>query len=352
MGRDEPEPVVRNGAEPTPPRPDDRRFVRRQRRRPGRRDVRHRGRHRHWLFDPPPGIVLRGRRPEAELGAGTRRRCVPALPVVRHRWADGDDRRGGRDDVVGARRGAAAAASPRTGWSSACSRGRRRSAGRPCRRTAPRRHTSTNSRHSEPVSSRPRSRSRPTTPGPCSSTRRRMRIARRFPRAPASTARTSARSSSSRRTSTPPTSTGPVRSVRAWRTFEPEVDLYVAPVLGVELPPVDCDELDIRIPTTAFLRPFNVLGWAAIAIGDLQLIAPSDEVVIGAALAWERAAYGLTSAMSSAAGRVTSTFEPKPAVRGVDDDPRSLRRCGRRRGHVGCAPGRPARTSPGKGVAA
>jgi aspartyl-tRNA(Asn)/glutamyl-tRNA(Gln) amidotransferase subunit A len=81
-------------------------------------------------------------------------------------------------------------------------------------------------------------------------------------------------------------------SVRAWRTFEPEVDLYVAPVLGVELPPVDCDELDIRIPTTAFLRPFNVLGWAAIAIGDLQLIAPSDEVVIGAALAWERGLTG------------------------------------------------------------
>ena len=59
-------------------------------------------------------------------------------------------------------------------------------------------------------------------------------------------------------------------AVRAWRTYRPEVDLYVAPVLGVEVPPVDCDELDIRIPATAFLRPFNVLGWAAIAIGDLQ----------------------------------------------------------------------------------
>jgi aspartyl-tRNA(Asn)/glutamyl-tRNA(Gln) amidotransferase subunit A len=78
-------------------------------------------------------------------------------------------------------------------------------------------------------------------------------------------------------------------SVRAWRTLKPDVDLYVAPVLGVELPPVDCDELDIRIPATAFLRPFNVLGWAAIAIGDLQLIAPSDEVVLAAALAWEQA---------------------------------------------------------------
>jgi aspartyl-tRNA(Asn)/glutamyl-tRNA(Gln) amidotransferase subunit A len=80
-----------------------------------------------------------------------------------------------------------------------------------------------------------------------------------------------------------------VESVQAWRRYRPDVDLFVAPVLGVEVPPVDCDELDIRIPATAFLRPFNVLGWAAIAIGDLQLVAPRDEVVLAAALAWERA---------------------------------------------------------------
>ena len=75
-------------------------------------------------------------------------------------------------------------------------------------------------------------------------------------------------------------------AVRAWRTYTPAVDLYVAPVLGVELPPVDCDELEVRIPLTAFLRPFNVLGWAALAIGDLQLIAPHDETVLAAGLAW------------------------------------------------------------------
>jgi aspartyl-tRNA(Asn)/glutamyl-tRNA(Gln) amidotransferase subunit A len=78
-------------------------------------------------------------------------------------------------------------------------------------------------------------------------------------------------------------------AVRAWRTYVPDVDLYVAPVLGVEVPPVDCDELEVRIPATAFLRPFNVLGWSAAAIGDLQLIAPRDEVVLAAALAWEQA---------------------------------------------------------------
>ncbi len=78
-------------------------------------------------------------------------------------------------------------------------------------------------------------------------------------------------------------------AVQTWRTYRPDVDLYVAPVLGIDVPPVDCDELEVRIPATAFLRPFNVLGWAAIAIGDLQLIAPRDEVVLGAALAWEAA---------------------------------------------------------------
>ena len=78
-------------------------------------------------------------------------------------------------------------------------------------------------------------------------------------------------------------------AVSEWRRYRPDVDLYVAPSIGVEVPPVDCDELDVRLPLTAFLRPFNVLGWAAIAIGDLQLAAPRDETVIAAALAWERA---------------------------------------------------------------
>ena len=76
-------------------------------------------------------------------------------------------------------------------------------------------------------------------------------------------------------------------SVRRWRTYRPPVDLYVSPVVGGELPPVDADELEVRLPLTAFLRPFNVLGWAALAIGDLQLVAPRDEAVLAAGLAWE-----------------------------------------------------------------
>jgi aspartyl-tRNA(Asn)/glutamyl-tRNA(Gln) amidotransferase subunit A len=79
-------------------------------------------------------------------------------------------------------------------------------------------------------------------------------------------------------------------AIARWRTLQPAVDLYVAPVVGFELPPVDCDELEVRLPLSAFLRPFNILGWAALAIGDLQLIAPQDETVLAAGLAWEREA--------------------------------------------------------------
>ncbi|MGN6799422.1 MAG: amidase [Gaiellaceae bacterium] len=84
-------------------------------------------------------------------------------------------------------------------------------------------------------------------------------------------------------------------AVGTWRRYRPDVDLYVSPVLGVPVPPVDCDELDVRLPATAFLRPFNVLGWAALAIGDLQLVAPRDEVVLAAGLAWEREDRTLSS---------------------------------------------------------
>jgi Asp-tRNA(Asn)/Glu-tRNA(Gln) amidotransferase A subunit family amidase len=78
------------------------------------------------------------------------------------------------------------------------------------------------------------------------------------------------------------------RAVEEWRRFEPDVDLYVSPTVGIELPPEDCDELEWRVPLAAFLRPVNLLGWAGLAIGDLQLIAPRDETVLAAGLAWER----------------------------------------------------------------
>jgi len=89
------------------------------------------------------------------------------------------------------------------------------------------------------------------------------------------------------------------RAVKEWRRFEPDVDLYVSPAVGIELPPEDCDELAWRMPLAAFLRPVNLLGWAGLAIGDLQLIAPADEGVLAAGLAWE----GSTSSTFSRQGR-------------------------------------------------
>jgi Asp-tRNA(Asn)/Glu-tRNA(Gln) amidotransferase A subunit family amidase len=78
------------------------------------------------------------------------------------------------------------------------------------------------------------------------------------------------------------------RAMRAWRRYEPEVDLYVTPSFGVDLPPDDGDELELRLTLPAFLRPINFLGWAGLAIGELQLTAPADETVLAAGLAWER----------------------------------------------------------------
>ncbi len=77
-------------------------------------------------------------------------------------------------------------------------------------------------------------------------------------------------------------------ALERWRRYEPGIDLYVSPCIGIEIPPEDCDELEVRIPFSAFLRPVNLLGWAGLAIGNMQLVAPADETVLAAGLAWER----------------------------------------------------------------
>jgi aspartyl-tRNA(Asn)/glutamyl-tRNA(Gln) amidotransferase subunit A len=80
--------------------------------------------------------------------------------------------------------------------------------------------------------------------------------------------------------------------LEAWRVrarAEPSVDLFASPTLGVtELPPVGVDELEVRIPLAAYVRPWSLLGWPAIALGELQLAGRDAEVVVGAALALER----------------------------------------------------------------
>lgn len=77
------------------------------------------------------------------------------------------------------------------------------------------------------------------------------------------------------------------RALLAWRQLVPEVDLFVSPCVAIDWPAEDADELDVRLPLSSFLRWVNLLGWSALAIGNLQLVAPHDETVLAAGLAWE-----------------------------------------------------------------
>ena len=78
------------------------------------------------------------------------------------------------------------------------------------------------------------------------------------------------------------------RAIEEWRRYQPEVDLYLSPCYAGELPAEDADELEVRLRFSSFLRWVNLIGWAGLAIGNMQLIAPDDETVLAAGLAWER----------------------------------------------------------------
>jgi hypothetical protein len=78
------------------------------------------------------------------------------------------------------------------------------------------------------------------------------------------------------------------RALHDWRRFEPAVDLYVCPCVAVDWPVEDADELELRLRFSSFTRWVNLLGWSGLAIGNLQLVAPDDETVLAADLAWER----------------------------------------------------------------
>jgi hypothetical protein len=54
------------------------------------------------------------------------------------------------------------------------------------------------------------------------------------------------------------------------------------------VPPSNVDELEIRVPFSAYTRAFSFLGWPAIAIGDVQFAAREPDVLFTVALAWER----------------------------------------------------------------
>ncbi len=76
-------------------------------------------------------------------------------------------------------------------------------------------------------------------------------------------------------------------AVQSWRTYAPEVDLYVSPCFAIDLPDEDADELEVRLPLSSFLRWVNLIGWAGLAIGNMQFVAPADTTVLAAGLAWE-----------------------------------------------------------------
>ena len=79
-------------------------------------------------------------------------------------------------------------------------------------------------------------------------------------------------------------------AMAAWQRTaaqDPPVDVIVSPVLGLEqLPDIDTPEHEFRIPFSAYARPFNFLGWPAIAIGETQLAARDPRTLLEAALAW------------------------------------------------------------------
>jgi aspartyl-tRNA(Asn)/glutamyl-tRNA(Gln) amidotransferase subunit A len=74
-----------------------------------------------------------------------------------------------------------------------------------------------------------------------------------------------------------------------WRSqalTEPGVELIASPTLGLlELPHSGVDELEVRLPFSAYTRPFSYLGWPAIAVGELQLAGRDAGILLAAALA-------------------------------------------------------------------
>ncbi|MBM3677429.1 MAG: amidase [Actinobacteria bacterium] len=77
-------------------------------------------------------------------------------------------------------------------------------------------------------------------------------------------------------------------AIAEWRRYEPDVDLYLTPGYGIDLPAEDADELELRLALSSFLRWVNLIGWAGLAVGNLQLVAPRDETVLAAGLALVR----------------------------------------------------------------
>lgn len=62
-----------------------------------------------------------------------------------------------------------------------------------------------------------------------------------------------------------------------------EVDALIGPVLAASVPEVGCWEPDVREGLGGHTRVYNYLGWAAVAIGNLQVGGPASARVLGIA---------------------------------------------------------------------
>ncbi len=62
----------------------------------------------------------------------------------------------------------------------------------------------------------------------------------------------------------------------------------MSPCIAIDLPAEDVAEPEVRLPLSSFVRWVNLIGWAGLAVGNMQFIAPDDEMVLAAGLAWER----------------------------------------------------------------
>ena len=225
------------------------------------RPVRSGPRHRHGLLDPAAGIVLRRGRAEAELGAHLDRRRLPALPDLRHRRADGADGRRRRGDVVGLA-GAPVPAPQLRGLTVGLltkppsvggpALPANRSAEQYVERLEQLGATVVEAEIPEPPEDtwplfyyEAAESHRATFPSRAAEYGENVRG--KLEQAQAVTPR---RRRGRGRRSSGGARTGPRSTSTSRRS------------LGLEIPPVDCDELEVRLAVSAFLRPFNVLGWA------------------------------------------------------------------------------------------